>query len=264
MEGLLMEMEIQKKARPSASTDTHDTAIPCKFLPIIPRLPWAAGIRDLCPHPPPGTGKALSVSSGPRPGLNAVAPHPHPHKVRAPPAPDKSCTGSTSSAAPPPGPDCPHLQPLQLEALRSPGSPRLLPWAPPETTGNARLLQTPHIIHRLSKLSQLEASGSLTSDYTSDQESRTPGRTEAKILPRNTGSEPCCHVDLASLPEPLERVSERLQPRAPLGRVPQWRGRSALTARTALAQTPADPVLLKDTLLSGKAGLCGRRWLHQR
>lgn len=42
----------------------------------------------------------------------------------------------------------------------------------PEAAGTARLLWTPHVIHQLSKLSQLEASGSLTSGYTSDQESR--------------------------------------------------------------------------------------------
>ena len=56
-------------------------------------------------------------------------------------------------------------------------------------------------------------------------------------------------------------MSECFQPRAPFGWVPQRRDRSPLTARTARAQTPADPVLLKDTLLSGKAGLCGRRRL---
>ena len=50
----------------------------------------------------------------------------------------------------------------------------------------------------------------------------------------------------------------------PLGWVPQWRGWSPLTTRMARALTLADQALLKDTLLSGKAGLCGRRWLHQR
>ena len=53
-------------------------------------------------------------------------------------------------------------------------------------------------------------------------------------------------------------------PCAHLGRVPQWRGRSPLTTRMAWAQTLADQALLKDMLLSGKAHLCRRRWLHQR
>lgn len=64
-------MEIQKKARPSASTNPQITAIPCHFLPITPWLPCQAGIRDLCLRPPPGSGKVLSVSSSPLTGLKA-------------------------------------------------------------------------------------------------------------------------------------------------------------------------------------------------
>ena len=47
--------------------------------------------------------------------------------------------------------------------------------------------------------------------------------------PRKRGLWALRPADLASLPEPPERVSKRLQPRAPLGRVPQRRGRSPLT-----------------------------------
>ena len=42
---------------------------------------------------------------------------------------------------------------------------------------------------------------------------------------------------------------------------PSAAGPEPTDPRIARAQTPADPVLLTDTLLSGKAGLCGRRRL---
>ena len=136
----------------------------------MPRLSWAAGIRDLCPRPPPMTGKALSVSSGPRPGLMTAAPHPHQvSPARSLHELQRICPPPLRSS--PPGQDSPHHSRSSVRHPRAQGHLGLYPRLP-EAAGTTLLLQTPHVIHRLSKLSQLEASCSLTSAYTSDQESR--------------------------------------------------------------------------------------------
>ncbi|DAA14090.1 TPA: hCG1990491-like [Bos taurus] len=179
------------------------------------------------------------------------------YKVGPRAAPSTSCSGSVRLLCGP----CLLGQTVLTHSLsgrRRHGAQDHLSLSPglPEATGTAQLLWTPHIIHRLSKLSQLEASGSLTSDYTSDQESRVltlkqkcrsrrqdrnrrenPHTYEAKILPRNVGSELCDHADLASLPEPQNECPSASSP-APPWEGPTAAGRSPLTTRTAPAQTP--------------------------
>ena len=123
-------MEIQKKARPSASTNPQITAIPCQFLRITRRLPWQAGIRDLCLRPPPRSGKVLSVSSSPLTGLktSGAAPDTRLGPGRSPHEPQRLCPPPLRAL--PPGPDLPHPQPLRQEAPWSPGSPQPVPWTP--------------------------------------------------------------------------------------------------------------------------------------
>lgn len=67
----------------------------------------------------------------------------------------------------PPGQDSPHYSRSSVRRPRAQGHLGLCPRLP-EAAGTTLLLQTPHVIHRLSKLSQLEVSDSLTSDCTSD------------------------------------------------------------------------------------------------